>query len=350
MDLTELLTFAVQKGASDLHISVGIPAIARINGNLTPVNNDVLSSADTEKIVKEILEEKHLKFLEDKGEVDLSYSLTGLGRFRINVYCQRGSYSLAIRVVSLKIPTLEELGLPLVIKDLARKTRGLVLVTGPTGSGKSTTLAAMIDLINSERNCHIITLEDPIEFLHRHRKSIVNQREIGHDSQSFSSALRAALRQDPDVILVGEMRDLETMATAITAAETGHLVLSTLHTMGAVNTINRIIDVFPPHQQQQIRLQLSTVLQGVVSQIIIPHRNGNSRVVAAEVMVTTPAIQNLIREGKSHQILNSMQTGSKHGMQTMDYALARLYKEGKITYENALLYCSGEEALKGFIR
>jgi twitching motility protein PilT len=256
---------------------------------------------------------------------------------------------LAIRLVSLNIPTLEELGLPLIIKDLARKTRGLVLVTGPTGSGKSTTLAAMIDLINNERNCHILTLEDPIEFLHRHNKSIVNQREIGYDYQSFASALRSALRQDPDVILVGEMRDLETIATAITAAETGHLVLSTLHTMGAVNTINRIIDAFPPHQQQQIRLQLSTVLQGVVSQNIITHRDGNSRIAAVEVMITTPAIRNLIREGKTHQIMTSIQTGSKYGMQTMDSSLAKLYKEGKITYENALLYCTNEEALIGFI-
>lgn len=349
MNLTELLKFAVEKGASDLHLSVGVPPIARINGKLIQVYHDILSSGDTENIVKEMLEDKYQEILENKGEIDLSYSVTGLGRFRVNIYRQRGSFSLAIRLVSLNIPTLEELGLPLIIKDLARKTRGLVLVTGPTGSGKSTTLAAMIDLINSERNCHILTLEDPIEFLHRHNKSIVNQREIGYDSQSFASALRSALRQDPDVILVGEMRDLETIATAITAAETGHLVLSTLHTMGAVNTINRIIDAFPPHQQQQIRLQLSTVLQGVVSQNIITHRDGKSRIAAVEVMITTPAIRNLIREGKTHQIMTSIQTGSKYGMQTMDSSLAKLYKEGKITYENALLYCTNEEALIGFI-
>lgn len=349
MNLTELLNYAVVKGASDLHITVGIPPIARINGNLIQIDNNTLSSSDTERIVKEVLEDKHLEALEAKGEIDLSHSVTGLGRFRVNVYRQRGSYTLAIRVVSLNIPTLEELGLPLIIKDMARKTRGLVLVTGPTGSGKSTTLAAMIDLINNERKCHILTLEDPIEFLHRHKKSIVNQREIGYDSQSFASALRSALRQDPDVILVGEMRDLETIATAITAAETGHLVLSTLHTMGAVNTIDRIIDVFPPYQQQQIRVQLSAVLQGVISQNIITHRNGNSRVAAVEVMVTTPAIQNLIREGKSHQILTSIQTGSKYGMQTMEFSLAKLYKEGKISYENALLYCNNEESLMRFI-
>lgn len=349
MNLTELLKFAVEKGASDLHLSVGVPPIARINGKLIQVYHDILSSGDTENIVKEMLEDKYQEILENKGEIDLSYSVTGLGRFRVNIYRQRGSFSLAIRLVSLNIPTLEELGLPLIIKDLARKTRGLVLVTGPTGSGKSTTLAAMIDLINSERNCHILTLEDPIEFLHRHNKSIVNQREIGYDSQSFASALRSALRQDPDVILVGEMRDLETIATAITAAETGHLVLSTLHTMGAVNTINRIIDAFPPHQQQQIRLQLSTVLQGVVSQNIITHRDGKSRIAAVEVMITTPAIRNLIREGKTHQIMTSIQTGSKYGMQTMDSSLAKLYKEGKITYENALLYCTNEEALMGLI-
>lgn len=349
LNIEQLLNYAVENGASDIHITVGVPPTARINGNLMPINKERLDPPDTRRLVEEILQEEHLEVLEKRGEIDLSYSVKGLGRFRVNVYRQRGSYSLALRVVSLYIPTVEELNLPVIIKDLARKTRGLVLVTGPTGSGKSTTLAAMIDLINSERNCHILTLEDPIEYLHRHKKSIVNQREIGYDSESFATGLRAALRQDPDVILVGEMRDLETISTAITAAETGHLVLSTLHTIGADKTIDRIIDVFPPYQQQQIRIQLSTVLQGVISQNLITHRDGKRRVPAVEVMIATPAIRNLIREGKTHQIITSMQTGGKYGMQTMDAALAQLYRNGDITYESALLYCSSEEALLRFI-
>jgi len=347
--LEKLLEFAVKNNVSDIHITVGCPPTARINGNLAPINQDRLTPADTRKIAEEILDEEHLETFSKKGEVDLSYSVKGLGRFRINVYRQRGSYSLALRIVSLYIPTLEELKLPPVVKEFTKKIRGLILVTGPAGSGKSTTLAAMIDLINDERKCHILTLEDPIEYLHRHKKSIVNQREIGYDSESFSTGLRAALRQDPDVILVGEMRDLETISTAITAAETGHLVLSTLHTVGADKTIDRIIDVFPPYQQQQIRVQLSTVLQGVISQHLIPCRDGKGRAAAVEVMITTPAIRNLIREGKTHQIITAIQTGGKYGMQTMDYALAQLYKEKVISYENAQLYCTSEEALLRFV-
>lgn len=349
MNFREILDYATKNSASDIHITVGVPPTLRINGSLIAINQEKLTPEDTAKMVEEILGEEHLERLEKKGEVDLSYSIKGLGRFRVNIYRQRGSYSLAMRLVALNIPTLEQLGLPPVIKELARKSRGLVLVTGPTGSGKSTTLAAMIDLINSERNCHIITLEDPIEYLHKHKKSIVNQREIGYDSESFASALRAALRQDPDVILVGEMRDLETISIAITAAETGHLVLSTLHTIGADKTIDRIIDVFPPYQQQQIKVQLSTVLQGVISQNLIARKDGRGRVAAAEVMIATPAIRNLIREGKSHQILTSMQTGGKYGMQTMDFSLAQLYRQGVISYESALLYSSSEEALLRFV-
>lgn len=347
--LEELLKYAVNSGASDIHITVGVPPTARINGELVPIGTEKLDTGDTEAIVEEVLGKEHLREYKQRGEVDLSYSVKGLGRFRINVYRQRGSSSMALRVVALRIPTLDELGLPESVGELSKKTRGLVLVTGPTGSGKSTTLAAMIDLINKERNCHILTLEDPIEYLHKHNKSIVNQREIGYDSQTFASGLRAALRQDPDVILVGEMRDLETISTALTAAETGHLVLSTLHTIGADKTIDRIIDVFPPYQQQQIRVQLSTVLQGVVSQNLINSRDGKKRVLAVEVMIATPAIRNLIREGKAHQIITSMQTGGKYGMQTMDASLAKLYKEGHIKYESALLYCSSEEALMRFI-
>jgi len=349
LDIEQLLSYAVENSASDIHITVGLPPTARINGVLVPISQEKLDPADTRKLVEEIVARDHIDVLERKGEIDLSYSVKGIGRFRVNVYRQRGSYSLALRVVSLYIPSIEELNLPPIIKELSRKTRGLVLVTGPTGSGKSTTLAAMIDLINSERNCHILTLEDPIEYLHRHKRSIVNQREIGYDSESFATGLRSALRQDPDVILVGEMRDLETISTAITAAETGHLVLSTLHTIGADKTIDRIIDVFPPYQQQQIRVQLSTVLQGVISQNLISSRDGKKRVPAVEVMIATPAIRNLIREGKTHQIITSMQTGGKYGMQTMDAALALLYKEGSIKYESALLYCTSEEALLRFI-
>ncbi len=342
----ELLKYAVNNGASDIHITVGMPPMARINGNLEPINQYKLDTTHTEAIVEEILGQEHLEEYREKGEIDISYSAKGLGRFRINVYRQRGSSSMALRVVALHIPTPEELGLPDVIGELSRRTKGLVLITGPTGSGKSTTLAAMIDLINRERNCHILTLEDPIEYLHKHNKSIVNQREIGHDSQSFATGLRAALRQDPDVILVGEMRDLDTISTAITAAETGHLVLSTLHTIGTDKTIDRIIDVFPPYQQQQIRVQLSTVLQGIVSQGLLPRKDGKGRVLAAEVMIATPAIRNLIREGKTHQIMTSIQTGSKYGMQTMDAALSKLYKDDIISYENALLYCTSEDTLR----
>lgn len=349
MNLNELLSHVVKKNASDLHLTVGVSPTARVNGKLVQITEERLTPDDTLEIVKDMLDGERMEFLKKKGEIDLSYSVKGLGRFRVNIYRQRGSYSLALRVVRLNVPTLDELGRPPIIKELARKTRGLVLVTGPSGSGKSTTLAAMIDLINSERHCHIITLEDPIEFLHKHKKSIVNQREIGYDSESFSAALRAALRQDPDVILVGEMRDLETISTALTAAETGHLVLSTLHTVGADKTVDRIIDVFPPYQQQQIRVQLSTVLQGVISQLLIPRSDGRDRVAAVEVMIATPAIRNLIREGKTHQIITSMQTGGRYGMQTMDYALARLYREGAISYDDALLYCTSEEVLLRFI-
>lgn len=349
MTLREIMEFAVKNSASDIHITVGAPPIFRINGNLVALNHKKLIPEDTLKMVKEILDDERIEMLKKVGELDFSYSAKGIGNFRINAYRQRGSYGLAARALALKIPTIEKLGLPQIIKDLARKSTGLVLVAGPAGSGKSTTLASMIDLINNERNCHIITLEDPIEYLHEHKKSIVNQREIGHDSMSFSSALRAALRQDPDVILVGEMRDLETISIAITAAETGHLVMSTLHTIRADKTIDRIIDVFPPHQQQQIRTQLSAVLQGVICQNLIVRKDNYGRVAAVEIMVATTAIRNLIREGKSHQIVAAMETGWKYGMQTMDFSLAQLYKQGVISYENALLNCSSEESLLRFI-
>lgn len=343
MDTKELLKLVVERKASDLHITVGVPPVLRINGYLEKLEGEPFTPGQTEEIVKDLLTSEQLKKLEQNGDIDLSYSVTGLGRFRINVYKQRGSYSLAIRSVALRIPTIEELGLPPILKDLALKARGLILVTGPTGSGKSTTLAAMVDWINSKRTCHILTLEDPIEYLHKHNKSIVNQREIGHDAASYASALRAALREDPDVILVGEMRDLETIQIAITAAETGHLVLSTLHTIGAVKTIDRIIDVFPPHQQQQIKIQLSNVLEGIISQQLIPKKDNSGRVVATEVMIATPAIRNLIREGKTFQIQSAVQIGSKFGMMTMDMSILHLLKRGVISLEDALTYCVDQE-------
>ena len=300
-------------------------------------------------MVKQVLDERQFKELNEKGELDTSFSKAGIGRFRVNAFKQRGSYGMAIRVIPLRIPTMDELGLPKVAKELARKPRGLILVTGPTGSGKSTTLASMVDLINSERSCHILTLEDPIEYLHKHNKSIVNQREIGIDSISFSNALRAALRQDPDVILVGEMRDLETISITLTAAETGHLVLSTLHTLGASKTIDRIIDVFPPHQQQQIRIQLSSVIQGIISQQLLLTKDQSSRVAAFEVMIATSAIKNLIREEKTYQIDTAIQTGSKYGMQTMDSDLLNLYKKGSISRETVLSQAINQDMVRRYI-
>lgn len=343
--LKELLVNTIDMGASDLHLTVGVPPTVRKNGKLVQIGKENLLPNDIEKFAKEILESKYDDYLEI-GEYDISYSLTGVGRFRVNVFKQRNSDAIAIRVIALKIPTLEELRYPTVLKEIANKQRGLILVTGPTGSGKSTTLAAMINEINSSRQGHIITLEDPIEYLHKHKSCIINQREIGKDSKSYQNALKAILREDPDVILVGEMRDLETISIAITAAETGHLVLSTLHTIGAAKTIDRIIDVFPPYQQQQVKVQLSSVLQAVVSQQLIEKSDGSGRTAALEVMVTTPGIQNLIREGKTHQIESAVQTGSKYGMKTMDMALADLYKRGEISSESAISYSVDRETLK----
>ena len=338
MDIIDLLTRTIEANASDLHITVATPPIMRVNGELVPMDCPKLMPDDTDRIIKQMMTPEQLERFREKGELDFSYSNPGLGRFRVNAYRQRGSSSLALRVVTLKIPTLEDLKLPPVITELSKKQRGLILVTGPTGSGKSTTLAAMINYMNTYRSEHILTLEDPIEYLHKHNKSIVNQREVGNDTHSFANALRSALRQDPDVILVGEMRDLETISIAITAAETGHLVLSTLHTIGAAKTIDRIIDVFPPHQQQQVKVQLSSVLEGVVSQQLLPKADGSGRVAAHEVMVTTPAIRNLIREGKTHQMQTVIQTGAKLGMQTMDASLMNLYQSRIISRETLEKY------------
>lgn len=349
MDFLELIKDGANKKASDIHITVGVPIIYRINGKLIKIGEEIIKPQDTEEIVREILNEIQLKEFSSKGEIDTSFSSPGVGRFRINIFKQRGSYGLAIRIIPLSIPTADELGLPNVVRDLAMLPRGLILVTGPTGSGKSTTLASMIDLINTEKNYHILTLEDPIEYLHRHKKSLVNQREIGNDSLSFRDGLRAALRQDPDVILVGEMRDLETISIALTAAETGHLVLSTLHTLGAAKTVDRVIDVFPPHQQQQIRVQFSSVLQGIISQQLLPKIDGRGRVAAFEIMVATSAIRNLIREEKTHQIDTAIQTGGKYGMQTMDTSLLNLYKKGFISHETVLSQATNPDIMRKYI-
>ncbi|ADL51586.1 type IV pilus twitching motility protein PilT [Clostridium cellulovorans] len=349
MDLNEMLNKVAEKRASDLHLTVGVPPMIRVNGELTPLGSDILKPDDTKAFTKQILgDESYEKYIEN-GEIDISYSMSGTGRYRVNIYKQRGSDALALRSVGLAIPSLKSLEMPSILTELSNKKRGLVLITGPTGSGKTTTLAAMINEINASRAQHIITLEDPIEYMHKHNKCIVNQREIGKDSKSYADALRAVLREDPDVILIGEMRDLETISIAITAAETGHLVLSTLHTIGAAKTIDRIIDVFPPHQQQQVRVQLSAVLQGVVSQQLVPTVDGNGRVAALETMIVTPGIQNLIREGRSHQIQSSVQTGSKYGMKTMDMSIVELYKKKIISYETAMLFAVEKDMVERMI-
>ncbi|OPJ56330.1 type IV pilus twitching motility protein PilT [Alkalithermobacter paradoxus] len=349
MNMYDLLQKTRELNASDLHITVGYPPVMRINGSLTKYKDEILLPEDNLKLVKEILDEHQFNKLQEKGEIDTSVSYNKLGRFRVNVFKQRNTYGMAIRCVSVNVPTIEDLGLPPVIKDLTKKQRGLILVTGPTGSGKSTTLAAMIDCINKERSGHILTLEDPIEYLHRHNKSIINQREIGTDTQSFANALRSALRQDPDVILVGEMRDLETMSIALTAAETGHLVLSTLHTIGAAKTIDRIIDSFPSHHKQQIIIQLSTILEGVISQQLLPTSDGKRRIAAHEIMIATPAIRNLIREGKTHQIQTSIQTGAKFGMKTMDASLSELYIKGYISKETMIAHAVDKDMIERYV-
>ena len=336
--IDELLMAAKEYNASDVHISVGVPPKMRVNGALMDMNYPKLFPEDTSAIITPILTQTQADMLNRKGEIDFSYSIAKAGRYRVNAYKQRGTISAAIRLVGTEIPKPSDLGIPKSVVDLINRQRGLVLVTGPTGSGKSTTLASILDQINETKEKHIITLEDPIEYLHAHKKAMVNQREIGTDSHSYATALRAALREDPDVILVGEMRDLETISIAITAAETGHLVFSTLHTTGAASTIDRVIDVFPPHQQQQIRVQLAMVLECVVSQQLIARDRQKGRVAAFEVMHNSIAIKNLIRENKTYQINSMMQTSKKVGMQTMDDALYDLYMGGQISAESALNY------------
>ena len=344
--IEQIMGCAKDAGASDVHITVGISPKMRVNGKLMVMPFPVLLPADTKRICDSMMNDKQKEHFEEKGEWDFSYSIPQMGRYRVNAFRQRGSVAMVLRIVGTVVPTPESLSLPPSVIDLYKMKRGLVLVTGPTGSGKSTTLASLVGKINMDLDAHIITLEDPIEYLHRHARSIVNQREIGIDATSYDLALRSALREDPDVILVGEMRDLETISTAITAAETGHLVLSTLHTIGAAATIERIIDVFPPHQQEQIRTQLANVLVSVVSQQLVPTVDKRGRVAAFEVMHATPAIRNLIRENKSHQIATSIQTSRRLGMITMDDALVELYMKGKIDRNEALNFAQDKNTMQ----
>src|SRR6266536_2333174 len=328
----ELLGHALALDASDLHVTVGAKPTVRVHGDLRALDQyEILEPDQVRRMIYAVLTQRQRERFEQELELDLSYSLPGKARFRLNVYFQRDAIGAAFRLIPFAIRSIEELGLPPQVEDFARLPRGLVLVTGPTGSGKSTSLAALIDIINNERDVHIMTVEDPIEYLHTHKRAVVNQREVGADTHSFANALKHVLRQDPDVILVGEMRDLETTQTAITAAETGHLVFATLHTQDAPQTIDRIIDVFPPHQQQQVRVQLSTTLQGIVTQQLLQTADGLGRCVAAEVLIATSAVRNLIRAGKVHQIYSVMQAGGRFGMQTMDASLAQLVRAGKIT-------------------
>jgi twitching motility protein PilT len=336
VNLHQLLRAMVEKGASDMHITTGSPPLLRIDGAVVPLKLSPLTPVETKQLCYSVLTEEQKNQFEKNREFDLSFGVKSLARFRANIFLQRGAVSGAFRSIPFKILTFDELGLPPVVAELAAKPRGLVLITGPTGSGKSTTLASIIDKINNENRSHIMTIEDPIEYLHPHKRSIVNQREVGSDTSSFKNALKSILRQDPDVVLIGEMRDLETIEAALTIAETGHLVFATLHTNSALQSINRIIDVFPPHQQPQVRAQLSFVLEGVVSQLLLPRAGGPGRVLALEVMVPNAAIRTLMREGKTHQIYSQMQVGqAKHGMQTLNQSLASLYSRRMITLEEA---------------
>jgi len=331
--INELLEVASNSQASDLILTVEAPPTMRVNHDLVPIGAVKLSPQDCEALLYQMMNEEMAGRFEREGEVDFAYSISGVGRYRVNGFRQRGSVGIVARIIPARIRSLQELGVPEVVASLARRPNGIILVTGPTGSGKSTTLAAMIDLLNTEKSYHILTLEDPIEYLHRHKRSIVNQREIGKDTKSYATGLRSALRENPDVILVGELRDLETISIAMTAAETGHLVMTTLHTCDAAQTIDRIIDVFPPHQQAQVRVQLAGTLQGVIAQTLVKRRDGQGRVGAYEILVATPAIRNLIREGKSYQIPTQIQTGGRFGMRTMEASLRELLASGIISEE-----------------
>ena len=343
--LEGILQTANDAKASDIHLTVGVPPKMRVNGALIDMDFPPLEPDDTLAISIHIMNQAQRDAFEERGEYDMSLTMPGYGRYRVNVFKQRGSVAMALRLVGTEIPNHEDLGIPESVVNLYQRKRGLILVTGPTGSGKSTTLASLIDKINEHRDAHIITLEDPIEYLHTHKLSMVNQREIGADTRSFANALRAALREDPDVILVGEMRDLETIEIAVRAAETGHLVLSTLHTIGAASTVDRIIDVFPPHQQQQIRIQLANILEAVISQQLIPTADGLGRVAAFEVLHATYPARNLIRENKTYQLPNVMQTGRAQGMITMDDAILQLYIDGVIDKEQAIHFAQSPETM-----
>lgn len=345
----QIIFDAFDSNVSDVHLTVAMPPVFRINGDLIPQGTEKLLPEDIEKFVDTIINESHKKDLLEKGEVDFSYSVPQKGRLRVNVYHQRKSLGVAMRILQNSVPDIMTLGLSEVVRELCYKPRGIILVTGPTGSGKSTTLAAMVGEMNRHRNCHILTIEDPIEYLHRHGSSIINQREVGDDTQSFSNALRAALREDPDIIMVGEMRDLETIGTAITASETGHLVLSTLHTTSASQTIDRIVDVFPPNQQQQVKVQLASVLVAVISQQLVPTADGKGRAIATEILLSNDAVRNLIREGKTHMINSVIQTNINAGMMSMDYSLAQLVKLKKITMDEAILRCGDTELFKRYV-
>ena len=345
MQITDVLRAAQQQNSSDIHIAPGNPVMLRIDGTLVPQGNMVLTDKETDNLLSPIVPRELLGELKEKGELDFAFSVEGFSRVRANVFRQRGSYAAALRILSYDVPSPQQLGIPQAVVNLTTKMRGLVLVTGATGSGKSTTLASLIDVIATRDSKNIITLEDPIEYLHSRKRSIVTQREVGKDTLSYAAALRAALRQDPDVILVGEMRDLETISTAITAAETGHLVFSTLHTNSAADAIDRIIDVFPPHQQQQIRVQFANVLEAVISQQLIPRADGQGRVAAFEVLHANYAVRNMIRESKSHQLISVMQTNRKQGMITMDEAILQLYTDGVIGKEMAIQFASEPDTM-----
>lgn len=351
--IEDLMEEVIERGGSDLHLSAGLPPYIRISGKLTPTEHEPMTAESCQRLIFSMLNNTQRKQLEQTWELDCSYGVKGLARFRVNVYKDRGTYAACLRALSSKIPSMETLGLPNIVRELSEKPRGLILVTGPTGSGKSTTLASMINNINLTRPEHILTVEDPIEFVYEPIKSLIHQRQIGEDTKSFANALRAALREDPDVILVGEMRDLETISLAISAAETGHLVFGTLHTSSAAQTVDRMIDVFPPEQQQQIRVQLSGSLVAVLSQTLVPKANPKpgefGRIMAQEIMVITPAIANMIREGKTPQIYGAIQTGGKLAMQTLEKVLADLYKSGTISFEAAMSKTSRPDELQRLI-
>lgn len=345
MEIKTLLKLMVSKGASDLILCAGAAPVLRVAGNLFQTDYETLTNQSAKELIYSILSAEQKEKFEREKELDFPYEMMSAARFRCNIHMQRESVAAALRIIPAEIPTIDDLLLPKMIADLSTEPRGLVLITGPTGSGKTTTQACMIDIINSTRKCHIITIEDPIEYTHKHKKSIVEQREVGVDTESFGAALRRILRQNPDVILVGEMRDLESIQVAITAAETGHFVISTLHTNDAVQAIDRMVDVFPPHQQNQIRLQLSLALQGIVAQQLIPRADGKGQIVAVEVLKVTSAVRNIIRKAQTQEIYSMMEIGTKYGMQTMDNALRDLYQKKLITYENAIARAINSEQL-----